>query len=266
MPSIRYTRDKRGYETVYVVHGHRQNQGQNQTRVLYLFRSPSHVAVGRKPLDEEAREALEHTHPDLRFDWHALGGEMSQQPRQDPSQPRAQREPRSHPPQQARAAAPAPAPMVVDDQSLLGKTLGAAEAARLRARYGDLLQRILRRSRGPEERDQLMERAHRLNPDDWADEMAVRAGVSTVDAEWDAIGGELPQRRRGRRGGRRRETPRPEVSAQVSAIIGEQGDSDDSPEGSQADQPRHDARGGDGNGVWTGTDPEPDRNDIPGDH
>jgi len=267
VPSIRYTRDKRGYETVAVVHGYRTNQGQTQTRVLYLFHSPSHVLVGRRPLDDEAREALEHTHPDLRFDWHALSGEMAQPSRQEPSSHRSHRESRSQ--QGGRPAAP-PAPViVVDDQTVLGRTLGAKEAARLRTRYTELLQRIARRSRGPEERDQLTERAQRLNPDDWADAMAVRAGVSTVDAEWDAIGGELPQRRRGRRGGRRRGEPdESALPDQASAIIARQGDGNESPEDGQVDDGRRDT-GGDGDPVWPGTeltpDAEPERDDLPGD-
>jgi len=31
------------------------------------------TTVGRRPLDDEARVALEHTHPDLSFDWQVLG-------------------------------------------------------------------------------------------------------------------------------------------------------------------------------------------------
>jgi hypothetical protein len=97
-----------------------------------------------------------------------------------------------------------PAPAVIDDESVLGKTLGSREAARLRGRFNDLLQRISRRARTPEDRARLTERLSRLNPDDWADEAAVRAGAASVEQEWDAIAGELPQRRRGRRGGRMR--------------------------------------------------------------
>ena len=58
MPFIRYTRDKRGYETTFVMHAYRPGNGGRGTRVLYLFRSPAHIRIGRQPLDEEAREAL----------------------------------------------------------------------------------------------------------------------------------------------------------------------------------------------------------------
>ena len=98
-----------------------------------------------------------------------------------------------------------PAPVVLEDDSLLGRTLGAVEAARLRASFADVQQRILRRSRTPEDRDRLTERAGRLNPDEWADEAAIQAGVAAFGPEVDAIRQELPRRRRGRRGGRSRE-------------------------------------------------------------
>ena len=77
MPFIRYTRDKRGYETTYVMHAYRTAQGNGRTRVLYLFRSPALQRIGRQPLDDEARDGLEHTHPDLSFDWQALGREAT---------------------------------------------------------------------------------------------------------------------------------------------------------------------------------------------
>ncbi len=68
MPFIRYTRDKRGYEVTFVMHAYRSPQGTGRTRVLYLFRSPAHLQGGRQALDDEARDGLEHTHPDLTFD------------------------------------------------------------------------------------------------------------------------------------------------------------------------------------------------------
>lgn len=201
MPFIRHTRDKRGYETTYVMHVYRPQSGQQRTRVLYLFRSPSHVKFGRRALDEEAREALEHTHPDVSFDWTTLGRE-SVVARQDPPKGRDRGGERRRP-QQGSPAPQRPVPVVLDDQTLLGRTLGAERAAELRARYAEILQRITRRARTPEDRDRLIERAQRLNPDDWADEDAIRTAAATVEADWAALTAELPARRRGRRGGRR---------------------------------------------------------------
>ena len=75
MPFIRHSRDKRGFDHTYVMHAYRNAQGNQRGRVLYLFRSPAGLKLGRQPLDNEVREALEHTHPDLTFDWNALGRE-----------------------------------------------------------------------------------------------------------------------------------------------------------------------------------------------
>ena len=205
MPFIRYSRDKRGYETTVVMHAYRSPQGAQRNRVLYVFRSPSSLKVGRRALDEEVMEALEHTHPDLTFDWSSLqrdmGGDKPDYREREP----VRRPPQRRPEPQHRPAPPqeTPAPTVVDE-SPLGRALGAATAARLRNQYNDLSQRISRRARTPEERDRLIERLTRLNPDDWADEATIRANASSVETEWSSIAAELPQRRRGRRGGRQR--------------------------------------------------------------
>jgi hypothetical protein len=206
VPFIRYARDKRGYESTYVMHAYRPGQGPQRARVLYLFRTPAHVKIGRKALEPEVMEALEHTHPDLSFDWTNLSSErptVASDPRDRERDYRRSRPHARGAEVQAPRPAPAPAPEI-EDESPLGRVVGAERAARLRARYTELRVRIGRRSRTPEDRDKLAERLQRLNPEDWGDEAAVRAVVFTVEAEWDAIAAELPSRRRGRRGGRHR--------------------------------------------------------------
>jgi hypothetical protein len=264
VPFIRYNRDKRGFETTLVMHGYRTPQGGQQSRVLYLFRSPSNLQVGRTALDEEVVEALEHTHPDLTFDWPVLlrdRVETRAEPRPRPRRQGRKDQPEAEPRRQDGGTS-AQADVEVDDQSLLGRVLGAAEAGRLRRRYAELLQRIARRARTPEDRDRLSERAHRLNPDDWPDEPAVRAGVETIEADLDAVAKELPQLRRGRRGGRRRGAEA-EGPSEPSAIMEEHGDSDavDSQQVAGTDRDP-DARG---NGRGIGTDPDvPEPDDLQG--
>jgi hypothetical protein len=274
VPFIRYTRDKRGYETTFVMHGYRPAQGPQRTRVLYLFRSPSYVRMGRRPLDEESREALEHTHPDLSFDWSVLGRDTEHAQTDDREGPRARR---GGGPGQGRGQRPSrPSPAVVDDQSLLGRTLGSETAARFRARYSQLLDRIIRRARTPEERDRLTETAQRLNPDDWPDAEAVRAHAETIEQQWDAVAAEFPSRRRGRRGGRRRENEGDETQADDAADL-DPGETD--PSGIMAGEgevdERHDldtAGAGDAGGLGTdtgsdgpGSDDGAAGDDLPGD-
>jgi hypothetical protein len=238
VPFIRQSRDKRGFEYTYVMHTYHPGGNHAQRpRLLYLFRSPASVKLGRTALDAEVMEALEHTHPDLSFDWQVLTRDAavtrvdnSHDRQPPPQQRRPQPQRNSGSPEAGRPAArtvdqrppnsrgPAtPEPMVAlpPDDSVLGRTLGAHEADRLRRRYAELMQRIARRARTPEDRDRLTERLKRLNPEEWADEAAVRANAPGVDAGWNAISGELPSRRRGRRGGRNR----PDAGDRPGAIM-----------------------------------------------
>ena len=241
MPFIRHLRDRRGYETTVVMHGYRPAQGPARSRVLYLFLSPSHIKVGREALDEEAREALEHTHPDLRFDWIALGRERDAM-RAHQMRERDRDRDRNERPGPSRGAGGGqgerprqPVKVVIEDHSTLGHALGAERAATLRTQYAELVQRIHRRARTPEEREQLLERAHRLNPDDWMDAGSIPAQAARFDADRQAIVGELPGRRRGRRGGRRGER-QAEDNGQTAAQPGA-GDAGAGMDDSDADEP-----------------------------
>jgi hypothetical protein len=73
VPFVRFSRDKRGYEHVYLVHasGHRRGKPP-APRVLYWYRTPPGVKVGREPFDETTRRALEGQYPNLIFDWEQI--------------------------------------------------------------------------------------------------------------------------------------------------------------------------------------------------
>ena len=68
MPFLRFARDARGYENTYVLHGFRGGERAGP-RLLYWFRTPPNVRVGRLPLDETAIRAIEESNPELTFDW-----------------------------------------------------------------------------------------------------------------------------------------------------------------------------------------------------
>ena len=196
MPFVRHARDKRGYESTYVMHAYRSGHGPARTKVLYVFRSPSGLRTGRRALDAEVLDALERMHPDLNFDWPVLLRESTTQDESAAGRPRPPRPPRA-PARREPQPAQAEPPVVMEDESLLGRTLGAREATRLRTRYTELVERIGRRARTPEDRHRLTERAARLNPDEWPDAAAIKEGAGPVEAEWAAIAAELPSRRRG---------------------------------------------------------------------
>ncbi|MQA29398.1 MAG: hypothetical protein GEU82_06100 [Luteitalea sp.] len=72
MPYLRFSRDKRGYEHTYLVHESGGRGRASRARVLYWFRTPPGIKVGRDPFDEDARRRIESNNPGLSFDWNAI--------------------------------------------------------------------------------------------------------------------------------------------------------------------------------------------------
>ena len=70
MAYLKFSRDKRGYEHFYLVQP--TSRGRARPRVLYWFRTPPGIKVGRSPFDPEMRRALEAQNPDVVFDWEAI--------------------------------------------------------------------------------------------------------------------------------------------------------------------------------------------------
>ena len=60
MPYLKFSRDKRGYESFFLL---------EHQRVLFWFRTPPNVKVGREPFSDEVRRMVEAQNPDLTFDW-----------------------------------------------------------------------------------------------------------------------------------------------------------------------------------------------------
>ena len=109
MPYLRFFRDKRGYENTYVFHGSAVD-GRSRPRLLYWFRTPPNVKVGRLSLDPAAIRAVEANNPEVRFDWNKmLKVRGTPKPGQrETGEPRARRGRRPAP----KASVPAPEPEV----------------------------------------------------------------------------------------------------------------------------------------------------------
>jgi len=71
VPFLRVIRDKRGYETTYLMHWYREGTRQ-RSRILYVFRSPGGVRVGRESLEPEILRDIEANYPEIAFDWKAV--------------------------------------------------------------------------------------------------------------------------------------------------------------------------------------------------
>src|SRR2546425_12432570 len=72
MAFLRFTRDNRGYEQFSLVEPATNRRGKSRSRLLYWYRTPPNVRVGREPFDESVRRALETQNPDVQFDWRKI--------------------------------------------------------------------------------------------------------------------------------------------------------------------------------------------------
>jgi hypothetical protein len=72
MAFLRFNRDTRGYEYFCLVQQTTNRRGKVRPRLLYWFRTPPNVKVGRQPFDDAVRRALEAQNPDIHFDWQAI--------------------------------------------------------------------------------------------------------------------------------------------------------------------------------------------------
>ena len=71
MPFLRFSRDKRGYENTYLCHTFLVD-GASELRLLYWFRSPSNIEIGRLALDPDSIRIIEKSNPELAFDWNEI--------------------------------------------------------------------------------------------------------------------------------------------------------------------------------------------------
>lgn len=72
MAFFRFNRDKRGYEHFYLVEPIANRRGKSRPRVLYWYRTPPNIRVGRVPFDPEVQRALEAQNPNVVFDWRKI--------------------------------------------------------------------------------------------------------------------------------------------------------------------------------------------------
>jgi hypothetical protein len=73
VPYLKFSRDKRGYEYFSIVEPGVPRRGRPpRPRVLFWFRTPPQVKVGRHPFTDEIRREIEERNPAVRFDWPRL--------------------------------------------------------------------------------------------------------------------------------------------------------------------------------------------------
>jgi len=69
---LKFSRDKRGYENFFLIEppsSGRDQRGKARSRVLFWFRTPPNVKVGRVPFSDDVRQLVEAQNPGVTFDW-----------------------------------------------------------------------------------------------------------------------------------------------------------------------------------------------------
>ena len=219
--------------------GGSRRRGKPRSRILYWFRTPPGVRVGRSALDEDAIRLIEEHNPDVEFDWTRIlkGQEGERRVKERP--------PRTSTPVQATAP-PASAVLEPDveendeeeplDQlesatiqhpatTVAEAKLGPEGLARLRARHAEILARISEGIADPVRKDELKAQAERLNPDTWVTEDEVAAGLESYETVFESLRTAVGRRRK------RRRSRRPRLGqAPSGAPTDHNSDEDDTPD------------------------------------
>lgn len=206
MPFLRVIRDKRGYETTYLMHWYRDGQRQ-RSKVLFVFRSPQGVRVGRSPFDPAVMREIEAQNPDIDISWDDV--RASQQIVDIAPEPRRRR-PRAEAPEPAEVEAagepPPPAvtaatPRVEPIPATLEGATSDEQIAFLTRWYPVVRERIAQRASDSERREGLLALAERLNPAAWTDADELAEGLAGASEALERLSQVLTRRRRSRRRG-----------------------------------------------------------------
>jgi hypothetical protein len=227
VPFLRVIRDKRGYETTYLMHWCREGTRQ-RSRILYVFRTPGGIRVGRGALESEILKQIEAQHPDIQFDWSAVF--HNQQVIETP--PPEQRRPRKRSSAEAAPETPPaqqpPAPRFTVPASIEGATPDEQIAFLMRW-YAAVREKIPQRAPEPARQEVLLALAERLNPAAWTDADQITAGLQQAAEALQRLSHVFAKRRR--RAKKRTGAARPESSAPAeSTVAGELSAPDDASE------------------------------------
>ena len=202
MAFLRVIRDKRGYETTYLMHVYRDGVRQ-RTKILYVFRTPGGVRVGRDPLETEVQRQIEVQYPDIAFNWSAV--RETQQIIETAAEPRRRRPRRDEEgafaePAAAVLPAPAPAkepepPRVAIPATIEGATPDE-QISFLSHWYPIVRERIARRTLDPARLEALTALADRLNPSAWTDADQITSGLQTAAEALERLSRIFAKRRR----------------------------------------------------------------------
>ena len=208
MPFLRVIRDKRGYETTYLMHLYRDGLRQ-RSKILYMFRTPGGARVGRDPLEPDVLRQIESQYPDIQFNWATV--RESQQVIETSGEPRTRRPRRedeapavASPPPVAPVSPP-PAPVAAAPPRLAIPSVieGATPDERIAflAHWHPIIrERIPHRTSDLARQEALNALTDRLNPANWTDADEITAGLQQAAEALERLSHVFAKRRRrGRR-------------------------------------------------------------------
>ena len=211
MPFLRVIRDKRGYETTYLMHWFREGHKQ-RSRILYVFRTPGGVRVGRGPLEPDVLRHLESRHPEIEFDWSVIrDNQQVIEPVVEPRRRRPRREGTDAPVPAAAPAPAEPAPPAREEPAItaapsesrspgfpasLQGTTPDEQIAFLNEWYPIVRERIPARTSDPGRQEALLALAERLNPAGWTDADQITSGLQEAAQALERLSRVFAKRRR----------------------------------------------------------------------
>ena len=236
MPFLRVIRDKRGYETTYLMHWIREGTRQ-RSRILYVFRSPGGVRVGREALEPEMLKQIEAQYPEIEFDWHAMF--HNQQVIESAAEPRR---PRKRPPSESGSEAPAPPQAPPPRFTVPGAIEGATpdeQIAFLAKWYETIREKIPQRAADPARQQVLLALCERLNPATWTDADQITAGLQQAGEALQRLSHVFAKRRRRskKRTGAKPETHAAHTSAEESPESEQAASEPSAPDASEPELP-----------------------------
>jgi hypothetical protein len=196
VPFLRVIRDKRGYETTYLMHWCRDGTRQ-RSRILYMFRTPGGVRVGREALEADVLKQIEAQHPDIEFDWNAVF--HNQQVIETAPEPRRTRKrPAGEAAVEGAPVPPPPSPP--QPRFTVPPTIEGAtpdeQIAFLSRWYTAVREKIPQRAQDPERQQALFALAERLNPAAWTDADEITAGLEQAAEALQRLSHVFAKRRR----------------------------------------------------------------------
>jgi hypothetical protein len=198
------------------MHWYREGNRQ-RSRILYVFRTPGSVRVGREALDPEILRQIEHEYPDIDFDWEVVvENQQVVESSPEPRRPRKRRrgdedvealpvEPVAppKPPRPEPAPAPAPAPAQPSIPSAIQGATPDEQIAFLAQWYPVIRERVSGRIADPARQETLLALVERLNPAMWTDADQITTGLQQASEALERLAKVFARRRRRARRPRR---------------------------------------------------------------